>query len=326
MMPRTAAATLALLLVPATAFAAPGTPGVTWEQTVEMQMDDMAMPPQTSTTCAPASGPQEPPRSPGDAGNCRTVDLKRTGGRMTWKMVCADGGRGTGEMTLAGDSYTGRMAFTSDEGAMTMKLRGRKVGGACVMGQPLAAGGQQQQMMEMMQRQQQQGLQMQQMQQQMMARELATQCQEAVTEMNLTLFTMEGAYGCKDPKQVKAFCDRLGTRDGFSRLQGKGQGQGAVDQAAAFCKQDPARLRARLCAEAERAEDLDLLGRSCPKETRALAQRECAGKESSNLPSTYQSFCLTYARDLLAAPTPRNDVKEKAVDEGKKLLKGLFGR
>jgi hypothetical protein len=237
---------------------------------------------------------------------------------MTWKVVCAGGHRGEGEMTLAGDTYTGKMTFTSPDGSGTMKMRGRKVGGTCVVGQSLAAAApQQQQIMDMMQQQQA-------MQQTMMARELAKECQKAVKEMNVALFTMGEPYGCKDPKQVKAFCDRLGTADGMAQLQS--QGGDALDQAATFCKRDPAQLRASLCAQALRAEDLQTLGRNCPKETRTLAQRECAGKESSNLPGKYQSFCITYAKDLLVTPRPEDQTKKKAVEEGTKLLKGLFGR
>ncbi len=278
------------------------------------------MPPQTSRTCVPASGFDEPPRSSGDDGRCRTESFKRSGNHITWKVVCSGpgGGSGEGEMTVSGNTYAGRMTFTSAGGAGTLKLNGRKVGGACVVGQAIASGAQRQQreMMATMQKQQQETV----------TRELAKECQKAVKNMEVTLFASGGPYSCKDPAVRHAFCDRMGTREGFAKLQS--HGTESLDQAATVCRKDPARLRAGFCAAAQREEDLTFLGKYCPRETRETAQRECAGKESTNLPGKYQSFCLAYGKELLAQPKPEEekDPKDRAVDQGMKALKGLFGR
>lgn len=320
---RALSATLAALLVPAATAAKGGQAGVIWEQTSEMQMAGMAMPPQTSRTCVPASGFDEPPRSSGDDGRCRTEAFKRSGNHITWKVVCSgpDGGSGEGEMTVSGDTYKGRMTISSAGGGGTMKLNGRKIGGACVVGQAIASGAQkqQQEMMAMVQQQQR-------LQQETMTRELAKECQKAAKNMEVTLFASGGPYGCKDPAVRQAFCDRMGTREGFVKLQS--HGAESLGQAATVCRKDPAQIRAGFCATAKREEDLGFLGKYCPRETRELAQRECAGKESSNLPGKYQDFCLTYGKELLAQPKPEEekDAKSKAKDEGVKALKGLFGR
>lgn len=315
-------AALAALLLPAAAAAKEGGPGVVWEQTSVMEMAGMTMPPQTTQTCIPASGFDRPP-GPSENGRCRTESFHRSGNHVTWKVVCSgpEAGSGEGELDLRGDTYTGRMSFSGGGGAGTMKLSGRKVGGACVVGQPIASGAQkqQQELMATMKRQQQ-------AQQETMTRELAKECQKAVKEMNVALFATGGPYGCKDPADQKALCDRMGTREGFARLQA--HGDASVDQAATLCRKDPARIRAGFCAAAQREEDLAFLGKNCPKETREVAQRECAGKESSNLPGKYQDFCLAYGKELLAQPKPQEekDAKGKAMDQGVKALKGLFGR
>jgi hypothetical protein len=125
---------LASIPVPAgagEATAAPGEPGEKWEVTSQMSMEgmQMAMPPRTSTVCAPKEW-KEPPA--GDEGqNCQTSDFKVVGAKATWKMTCAGppAMTGEGEITREGpDTYSGAIKFTSEGGNITIKLSGKRLG------------------------------------------------------------------------------------------------------------------------------------------------------------------------------------------------------
>ena len=58
-------------------------------------------------------------------------DFKMDGAKATWKVTCAGPPvmTGEGEITRNGaDSWSGAIRFTSPEGAMTVKLNGRRLG------------------------------------------------------------------------------------------------------------------------------------------------------------------------------------------------------
>jgi hypothetical protein len=131
-------AALALLAIPAgRAQAQEREPGVLWESTVEMEMQGFSMPPTTSRFCAPKKGLAEPPGSGQDKDRCRVKDFKNDGGRMTWKMVCAEpeAMEGEGEILQTASTYTGKMKMRSSAGEVTMKMRGRLLGGECDAGE-----------------------------------------------------------------------------------------------------------------------------------------------------------------------------------------------
>ena len=107
-----------------------------WEVTMQMQMPGMpaGMPAQVRQVCVAQSHRDEDliPRQ----GNCRVLDSKRVGNKLTYTMACTgeQAMNVAGEMTFAADRYDGRMQMTMGEGgqsmAMTQTYAGRRVG-AC---------------------------------------------------------------------------------------------------------------------------------------------------------------------------------------------------
>lgn len=322
-------AALLLVLAAGAAVAAEppaGKKGVIWESTTAMEVSGMSMPPQTMRTCAPEGDWKEPPSTQRPDSKCKVTDVKQSGKTTTWKMSCDEPEKmtGVGSMTREGDTYRGTMEITSRQGSMQTKMSGRKIGGACEMGKPVPGDTRQAEMMAMME-QSKQG----------MARELEKECQSAVQEMNPALFVMKGACPCQGTPQQAEFCKRLQTDEGFRKVSKAGQEN--LEKSAGLCKVDLAALRARACAAAVKARDLAYLGARCPAERKAMAQKECAGKEDSNLAPDVRDFCLRHGKELLiqdpkakakkkgAPAEPEPEPKEGPVDQGKKALKGLLG-
>ena len=132
---------VATLLISAAAVIAqsPMRPG-RWDSTMQMQMagSPIQMPEMKSSRCVTAEDAKDPSRSlptgPEGRGNqksdCKITDYKASGGTATWKMVCTSPQptTGTGEMTFSDDAYTGTLKMETAQGAMTMKLAGKRVG------------------------------------------------------------------------------------------------------------------------------------------------------------------------------------------------------
>jgi hypothetical protein len=57
--------------------------------------------------------------------------MKTVGSKVTWDVKCTGPDmRGVGEITYSGDdAYNGSIRFTAEQGPMTVKLSGRKLGG-----------------------------------------------------------------------------------------------------------------------------------------------------------------------------------------------------
>ena len=68
-------------------------------------------------------------------GNCRVLDSKRSGNRLTYTMACTgeEATNVSGEMTFTADRYDGRMRMTTSHGGQAMEMAqtfaGRRVGG-----------------------------------------------------------------------------------------------------------------------------------------------------------------------------------------------------
>ena len=105
--------------------------GDLWEVTSQMSMEGMpmAMPANKSKTCSPKEW-TEPPRTADQQNNCTSSDFKSEGAKVTWKVTCTGehAMTGLGEITRSGDSYTGKIKFSSAEVAMTTNLTGKRLG------------------------------------------------------------------------------------------------------------------------------------------------------------------------------------------------------
>jgi hypothetical protein len=304
--------------------------GDLWEDTLVLDMPGlpgMATRAQTHQRCSPRNSDAVPMTGKDD---CKMSDLKRSASSMSWKMSCSGTppSRGSGEMVYEGrDRYRGTVTMTSEGQAMTMKLSGRRIGEcdfaeaerktAAVQHQVAAA--------------------------QQQASDVATMmCQGAVDGMMAQPLRNDvpGACGAKYKTE---FCRRLQTSEGFATVAARraAAGGGDLTEAAALCGVDAEQTRARFCGPAEQQESLDLLASSCVPHGygKAIIVRECAGRSySSPAAPRYRSFCTAVAREGLVQPArspvnagaaPRETAgtpQQAAVEAGKQLLKGLFGR
>ena len=330
------AAPLALLLATPAAAAEKGT---WWEMTTEMEMVGMpfAMPATTIKVCQPDGDWKRPPQGKQE-NDCVMKDVKTSGNTMKWRMVCSgeEPMEGDGEMTRTADAFNGRTHIRSRQGEMNMKMKGKRVGGACDP-EELRRKTEAQAEKYRAQAQEAQG--------QADAAQ-AQQCETAIKEMQV--MAIAGSYPvCKEPARKAAFCARARTEAGYQKLTAQGEMEkmsgGAVPgpkAAAKACDLDLEEVRRGLCAEAVRKESLAFLAAACPAEVKVIAKRECAGRDYTAMQgSKYRDFCARAMGDQLdeggddeAQPVRKKKDKEKekakdedAVDKGKKLLKGVLG-
>jgi hypothetical protein len=111
-----------------------------WEITSQMEMANMPvkMPEMKTIRCVtpeqskdPAKALPSPSSNPnGKDQSCKVSDYKAVGNTVSWKVACtgAQSLTGSGEMVFAGDSYTGTMKMTMQQGEMSMKYSGKRLG------------------------------------------------------------------------------------------------------------------------------------------------------------------------------------------------------
>ena len=190
-------------------------------------------------------------------------------------------------MTRTADAFSGRTRLKSRQGEMNMKMKGKRVGGAC---DPEALRRQAEAQAEKVQAQAKDA-------QAQADAVQAQQCETAIREMQV--MAIAGSYPqCKDPSHKAAFCARARTEAGWLKLASQAEmekmSNGAVPgprAAAKACALDLEEVRRGLCAEAARRESLAFLASTCPAEAKALARRECAGRDYTAMAgSKYRDF------------------------------------
>jgi hypothetical protein len=288
-------------------------PGELWENTVQMTGMGMAMPPQTSRVCRPKGEWKEPPTADKNH-ECEMLDVKSSPAKMSWSMRCKGNPpvTGNGELTFEGqDAFKGTVTMKTAEGEMLTKLSGRNLHQEC------DAGELKRQVAEI---------------QQASASSMAKLCEDGARSLTLMLFDGPSAM-CKEPAQKAELCKNLATVKGFGSLPADPSSPNSSAAAAKFCDTTPQALLADLCPKALAQDSFEFLGKNCPAETKALAERECAGRKYTALTgSKYQGFCTTFAADMLADAKPGEskpaeaDPKASAVDKAKKKIRGLFGK
>ncbi|MEZ4332160.1 MAG: DUF3617 family protein [Myxococcota bacterium] len=316
---------LASLLV-AAASAEAAEPGSLWQVETAMEMPgmNMKMPAQRHEVCSPKSA-EGPESLAGGDSECTMSNVQRSPGKFSFDVQCPDG-QGHGEMSFEGqNAYTSTMTITADGQTMKMVTHGRRIGDCDASAAKRQAAAIQSQA----QAQADQGM--------------AQMCGSMADA--LLPGSLETAR-C-GPQYKDALCKKFATRPGFGEVAGRqptGQAvldSGTLPEVARFCGVDGEGLRVKLCGEASRGEDLDFLGRACPEQGRAIAQRECAGRSFSSPPAErYREFCANYAREMMqgsgraqAAPGDAgssgsgagSSAPGRAVEEGAKKLKGLLG-
>lgn len=295
-------------------------PGYMWETTVEVSAMGMTMPPQTMQNCQPKQW-REPPAQEKDRDNdCKVLDFKQSGSKMSWKMKC-EGKHpvtGTGEITFQGETrYSGVVRMSMAEGDSVMKMSGKRLTACDYTGKPPAAAAMADPSGKM----------------------LAQQCKQSVDKLDSAVFLRSDM--CNSHKQ--AFCDRLSSIDAVEQAARKG---GSVDELAAMC----GKSTAGWCSQAATTERLDFVSRNCPAQKNELVAKHCEGRDYTALMgSPYAAFCGEYISKAERQP-PQGSVQEvapldaatspapapapasgdpaakalEAIGEGAKKLKGLF--
>ena len=289
-------------------------PGNLWQLETSMEMPGMKMPGQSQQVCAPVAA-EGPEAMAGGDSECEMSNIRRSPGRFSYDVRCPQG-TGTGEMIYEGtDRYTAKMSMTSEGRTMTMVTHARKIGAcdASAMKRQVEA----------------------------IQGQAAAGMEQACASMVETMMPANlETYQCA-PRYKQELCQKLQTKPGFASVAARQPtGNPTLDSAmlpevARFCAVDAEGLRARLCGEAGRSEDLEFLGASCPAQAQAIAQRECAGRSFTTPPAPrYRDFCGTYARAMMqdgsgegsAAGEPGTPAPGgEAVREGARRLKGMLG-
>ena len=108
-----------------------------WEVSTQMQMADLPMqlPATKSVRCITKANLQDPGStlpsgSPDPNADCKVSDYKAEGKAVTWRLACSTPEKmtGQGSIVVDGDHYDGTMKMTMDQGGMTMKYTGKRVG------------------------------------------------------------------------------------------------------------------------------------------------------------------------------------------------------
>jgi hypothetical protein len=134
---KTATVICAILLLPSVsrAAASPMQEGL-WEITTTMSMPGMPynMPPTKVTHCYTKEDLKDNQSTiPKQDSSCKMTDVKSSGNKTTWKMVCTgeSAGRGEGEIVYKGSTaYEGSMQMETQGMVMTSKYKAKRIG-AC---------------------------------------------------------------------------------------------------------------------------------------------------------------------------------------------------
>ena len=128
-------AVLVLVSLPSAVLAADGIREGLWEITSQMDVPGMpmAMPATTVRHCYTKEDVKDQKKVITTDKDCKVTDLKSSGSKVSWKMVCTgkNAGTFTGETAFSGDSYNSVMHMQSEGGkgsSMTIKAKGKRVG------------------------------------------------------------------------------------------------------------------------------------------------------------------------------------------------------
>ena len=315
-----------------------------WAVTSKMEMEGMpfAMPGQTTNVCIEKGKQNDPSRAvPTDKKqDCKTTDVKMSGNKSTWKMVCTgkDAMTGSGEMTSGNGSYNGKMQMHSKDGDMNMSYAGKRIGTCdyatenpsakanAMIAQHQAASEQ----------------------------ERVKECKQALDENSYGHFLKPDCSWAKDAQSKKMcsgmacpdmrpqMCDRLSKKMSASD-------EGYVDVAehkearklALECGLPFEKATRAYCKRQLDAKDYKQLADYCDKEAKPLFDKYCAGRDyTAAMDSGYGPICQRYGKwknaDGEDAPAdgqnkPASDGKSnssnpaKSILDGAKSLKGMFG-
>ena len=249
-----------------------------WQVTTKVEMPGMpmAMPEQTQSVCLPKGQQQEEGMVPRDQ-NCRMTDVRRSGNRTTFTVVCEGKDRmtGSGDITASPDSYRGtmRMQGTMDGQPvnMTQHFSGKRTG-TCTYEAP----------------------------EKRVQQQMAGSCQQGLDQLVTQMFVGDQAV-CK-PMQGE-FCGRVGAL--AQQMRDPVQYRAAAKRRADWpdllgaCGQDAGAVTRDACARAIGSKDWTFAADYCEADARALASQHCTGRDyTAAMASEYAPLCRRYAADL----------------------------
>ncbi len=262
--------------------AGPG-PDELWDVTVKMEMVGMpmAMPATTSQVCMKKDRGAE--KMVPQNKDCRTLDVRNVGNRMTFRFVCAgeEPMEGTGEITSTPTSYDGRMTMKGTRRGSDMNMvqnfSGRKVG-TCTdtSAQAIAKieGD--------------------------AAAQKAKFCADSMESL-----TPEAFIGKDAPcaPQAKAFCDKVGgiaaggrTPAGYRAAVGRPGGARMTRPAFTACKQDFDAMQAAACGSGVASRDWSFVGSgACDADVRKQGEPLCKGRAFTGMDRAIVPLCSRYA-------------------------------
>jgi hypothetical protein len=288
-------------------------PDELWEITMKMEMAGMpSMPAQTSKVCKRKGDRSPDLDKTSDKSDCKTTDVKTSGAKTTWKMVCTkpDPMTGTGEMTHTGDKFDGivKMSGKMQGESMNMNqiMSGRKVG-SCTYEDP--------------------GKQVKEIHAQSQTM-MAKECDKQIADLE-PMMIFGGAnlppesLPCKDRKadfcaNATKVAQKMRDPAGFSEANRK---YPKWRDAMTACGTDPTVVTGPVCKAGADKKDWKFVAEYCPAEAKALAQKHCAGLDyTSAMASEYREICQRFGADVAKekVAAPKSEAAAAPASEGTK--------
>jgi hypothetical protein len=262
-------------------------PDELWDVTVKMESMGMAMPAQTTQVCVKKNraGADLVPKNDSD---CRMTDVKTSGNRTSYSMVCTGETpmTGRGEITSTPTSYDGMMTMKStkrgEEFEMTQRYSGKKVGTCTDQSEQVVA--------------------------QMKAdadASVARTCREGMDQLEPTLFGKDQLCSA----QRAQFCDKVGgvareMREPAGHASATGKYRASLTRAFEACSQDYAAVTKAACAKGVEGRNWTFVGSgACDDDVRSIGETSCKGRSFTSIDRTLVPLCSRYAAVTRATAT-----------------------
>lgn len=253
-------------------------PDELWETTMKMEMSGMTMGGDTQQVCI-KKGSKEADLVP-TSEECTTTDVKTSGNRTTFTVVCKGDPpmTGTGDITSTPNATNGRMTLRStrrgQEMTMTQTFSSKRIGTCTdqteqVIAKADAAG----------------------------KANIAKACADGMEVLEPTLF--EGSGPCA--AQRKAFCDKVAgvageLREPAGHSAARRKYPGTLQRAFNTCGQDYAAATAVACGKAAAQLNWNFVGSgACDDQVRANAPKFCNTGPNRSPDPQYAALCARYA-------------------------------
>ncbi len=285
------------------------------EVTTKIEVSGMNMPEQTRQVCSP-KGKENEGMVPSD-GDCKMTDIKRSGNKSTFKIVCNSPSQmsATGEFeSLGPDAYRGKMHIKRKEDGrpmdMTTSYSSKRIG-SCTYEDPAKAA------------------------REAMAARGAEACREKMDDMGASAYFTEKSSYCATYRDE--FCGRVkkaadGMRDPAQYNAKNNKWKTAMEA----CGYDAEPILKEACGRGVDGKNWDFVAENCPSEAKALSQQHCEGRGyTSRMASPYASICSKYfsapssgsagySKLLPNGDAAKKDGTSEALELGTKALKGLL--